>query len=693
MRTLIALWLLSTALVAADAPAKIAVSVTDDKDKLLAGAQLRVFMWNGTWERTEISASTDGNGAAELGGIKSDQYLTVAIEAAGLAATTVDMELNPEERRELKVRLQKPASGTLRVLNDQGQPLVGAILSFISFKTQDGDAFTHRNGSVTPIPFEVTASDAAGIIKLPAMPQSAKLDLEIFHSDFLPNRLSGLINTQEQLAEVKLERGTALNFAFVPGGGLSRLPKDLPVKVSLNGLQKDRDKVPGLYLPMSLTSDNWHCQIVPAQYRWVYVRSESDKYTITPNYYNDDPNFKDQVNLVDSQAHKLEFMVRENQPVRGKVTGYLEGLEAGASASGSTENLHPSASIQFSDNRWASVSIPEIKPDGTFVLSLPPGRAKVSFLGLKGAIIEPAEFEFVIEPGKEVKLPEFKLRPLQNLTGQVVDEQQRPIASALARLYVGMWPTDYVKTDEAGKFSVSLDLIVHVTNHHHPDVPISLIAFDPKSNHSALVPLTKDWKKPGESLIVCEPHDANWLLDAIDEQAKRCSTLLKIPQQESARRAAENQIAFPAAGQGREAPELSGTWLNTTNNSLKEFRGKFVLLDFWFIGCGPCEADLPNVKMLQEVIGSERINVVSVHTQGQSPDNVRQFAEQKGMNYPIVVDNLEETEEAYKKLGVDSYPTYILLGRNGEIIYHDLVNTGPSLRSFKIERTLASMRR
>ncbi len=73
------------------------------------------------------------------------------------------------------------------------------------------------------------------------------------------------------------------------------------------------------------------------------------------------------------------------------------------------------------------------------------------------------------------------------------------------------------------------------------------------------------------------------------------------------RKAVENErreavIQYKDSVVGNPVPELaSGTWLNTQARSLAELRGQFVMLDFWFIGCGPCERDIPNIKLAQEI--------------------------------------------------------------------------------------------
>ncbi len=114
---------------------------------------------------------------------------------------------------------------------------------------------------------------------------------------------------------------------------------------------------------------------------------------------------------------------------------------------------------------------------------------------------------------------------------------------------------------------------------------------------------------------------------------------------------------------------------------------------FWFIGCGPCEAELPQVKLLHELLGPERFSVVSVHVTDQTVDNVRQYAEQKGLTYPIVVDNQDgDIMTAISKIGIEGFPSYLLLGPDGRILVNDDQEAGPSLRMFKLEKVLSTVK-
>jgi len=56
------------------------------------------------------------------------------------------------------------------------------------------------------------------------------------------------------------------------------------------------------------------------------------------------------------------------------------------------------------------------------------------------------------------------------------------------------------------------------------------------------------------------------------------------------------------------APDITSTygWLNTDKTyTLKDFRGKIVLLDFWTLGCINCQHIIPEVKKLQEKFSKE----------------------------------------------------------------------------------------
>jgi peroxiredoxin len=150
---------------------------------------------------------------------------------------------------------------------------------------------------------------------------------------------------------------------------------------------------------------------------------------------------------------------------------------------------------------------------------------------------------------------------------------------------------------------------------------------------------------------------------------------------------ARERTKYSAGERGQPAPELDGVaWFNTDARSLNDFRGRYVLLDFWFIGCGPCHADFPSVKLVHERFTKHGVTVIGVHDNSSTPEAVREHCQQHGLTFPIVVDHPDERIlSAYRELGVRGFPWYVLIGPDGNILGSDGATDAPPLRRFKLE--------
>ncbi len=87
------------------------------------------------------------------------------------------------------------------------------------------------------------------------------------------------------------------------------------------------------------------------------------------------------------------------------------------------------------------------------------------------------------------------------------------------------------------------------------------------------------------------------------------------------------------------APAFSVRDLSNTTQTLAQYKGKVVLLNFWATHCGPCKVEMPHLqKMYQElapkgfvILG---ISVDDARFQAQVKPLVKQF----GLTYPIITD-------------------------------------------------------
>ena len=119
------------------------------------------------------------------------------------------------------------------------------------------------------------------------------------------------------------------------------------------------------------------------------------------------------------------------------------------------------------------------------------------------------------------------------------------------------------------------------------------------------------------------------------------------------------------------APEFPGglEWLNTGRRlTLKELRGKIVMLDFWTYCCINCMHVIPDLKRLEEKYADELV-VIGVHSAKfsgeQESGNIRQAILRYEIEHPVINDN---RMEIWRSFGVRAWPTIVLIDPDGKVV-------------------------
>jgi len=128
------------------------------------------------------------------------------------------------------------------------------------------------------------------------------------------------------------------------------------------------------------------------------------------------------------------------------------------------------------------------------------------------------------------------------------------------------------------------------------------------------------------------------------------------------RDAAVHAPEFPRYGEER--------WLNSPPLTMKELRGRVVVVDFWEYTCVNCLRTLPYVQEWSRRYASYGVVFIGVHTPefafGKDRANVARAVEELGITYPVVLDNDYEIWWLY----ANSYwPRKYVVDREGRIIY------------------------
>lgn len=112
-----------------------------------------------------------------------------------------------------------------------------------------------------------------------------------------------------------------------------------------------------------------------------------------------------------------------------------------------------------------------------------------------------------------------------------------------------------------------------------------------------------------------------------------------------------------------KAPDFTLVDMDGRELDLKEFRGQYVLLNFWFVGCKPCIMEMPELNELVEEFKPQGINFLAIGL--DSPERVKTFLKQHEFNYTL----LPNGRNVATNYGVMSYPTHLLLDTEGKVIY------------------------
>jgi len=121
-----------------------------------------------------------------------------------------------------------------------------------------------------------------------------------------------------------------------------------------------------------------------------------------------------------------------------------------------------------------------------------------------------------------------------------------------------------------------------------------------------------------------------------------------------------------------EAPEFSGInqWLNSEPLSMKQLRGKVVLVDFWTYDCINCINTLSHVVQWHDKYKDKGLVVVGVHTPEyafeRKTENVRTALKRFDIRYPVAQDNRYATWNAYNNR---YWPAFYLVNKKGQVVY------------------------
>lgn len=190
---------------------------------------------------------------------------------------------------------------------------------------------------------------------------------------------------------------------------------------------------------------------------------------------------------------------------------------------------------------------------------------------------------------------------------------------------------------------------------------------DAQKRYSELMALTKeDPSAPDKAKALLEAAQARATTEDVKEAL---GNILKSHE----RYAKEEADGFKEV-LNKPSPEWSTTDIEGKPVSLADLKGKVVVMDFWYRGCGWCMYAMPQVKQLAEDYKDKPVVVLGMNTDQDKAD-AKVVIDAFGLQHPTV-----RAQGISEKYGIRGFPTLVIVDQDG-VVRDVHVGYSPTLRA------------
>lgn len=120
---------------------------------------------------------------------------------------------------------------------------------------------------------------------------------------------------------------------------------------------------------------------------------------------------------------------------------------------------------------------------------------------------------------------------------------------------------------------------------------------------------------------------------------------------------------------GSLAPSFDGYYFQEERNiNIDEYKGKLIILDFWYMSCYACHLAIPSLIEMNNKYSDKGLVVLGINhydSLDAKREILTKFIKNREINYPIILTDKSDKE----KYQVYGYPTLFLIDRSGKVVF------------------------
>ena len=174
----------------------------------------------------------------------------------------------------------------------------------------------------------------------------------------------------------------------------------------------------------------------------------------------------------------------------------------------------------------------------------------------------------------------------------------------------------------------------------------------------------REWYKKNKDLIVFDPGKSRFVVSGGRPSEEPAG---KTEPAHSTESSSDTRFSVKTLKKGNPVPGFTLKSLDDRTVSLKDYRGKIVLLDFWATWCPPCVKEAPAIREAYQEYHDRGFEVIGISLD-KDREKLEKFIEKNGVLWPQIFDGLGWKSALAQIYGVTSIPWQILLDRDLRVI-------------------------